>query len=152
MRMCAQYRNTTNSNGNQVCPAFCRIQWERTSFVRYEDIVVDRPPTITKCSDDPRRDTCSVHPHREIHGSFMVTYRYLLTSTFPSCMMSFLSFSIGWWDVILQVQDVSFLKVMEVKWSLFNLFFRMVFILGLRNESCSQLPLSVWTDGRHANL
>ncbi len=71
MRMCAQHRNTTNSNGNQVCPVFCRTQWECTSFVRYEDNTVDRPPTITKWSDDPRRDTCSVDRRREMHGSFL---------------------------------------------------------------------------------
>ncbi len=32
MRMCVQHRNTTNSNGNQVCQAFCRTL--RVHFVR----------------------------------------------------------------------------------------------------------------------
>ena len=94
MRMCAQHRNTTNSNGNQVCPAFFRTHWECTSFVRYEDITVDRPPTITKWSDDPRWDTGSVDHHQEMHGSCLTTLCYLLKSTFLPYMMSFELFTI----------------------------------------------------------
>ena len=69
MRMCAQHRNTTNSNGNQVCRAFCRTQWESNSIVRYGGSAVDRRPTITNCSDDRCRHTLSVDHRRENHGS-----------------------------------------------------------------------------------
>jgi hypothetical protein len=53
-------RKTTNSHGNQVCHVFCRTQWVRILFVRYEDSGVHVAPNITQSSDDHRRDTSSV--------------------------------------------------------------------------------------------
>ncbi len=80
-------RNSVNSNGNQVCRAFCRTQWEHILFVCYEGSGVDLAPNITQSSDDHRRDTLSVDRLREIHGDLHSTHGYLLLFTFPPSML-----------------------------------------------------------------
>ncbi len=62
----------------------------RPHFVRpYEGSGLGLPLNITHYSDGRYRDTFSVDYRREIHGSLLVTYRYLLLSTFPPTMMCF---------------------------------------------------------------
>jgi hypothetical protein len=86
VRLNAQHRKTTTSNGNQVCRVFSRTQWEHILFVCYETSGFDLAPNITQSSDDRQRDPWSVDHRREIHGSLEGTHGYLLVFTFPPSM------------------------------------------------------------------
>jgi len=143
MRMCAQHRHTTNSNGNQVCPVFCRTQWECTSFVRYEDSAVDRPPTIPKCSDDARRDiSLSIATEK----CTVVWWQHSVTCRRPPslpCMVGFCAFRIVFTFGGTQFSSFSrdfFLKSHGSEMQSVQFVFPMVVILGLRNEFCSEWP------------
>ena len=85
VRLHAPHRKTTNSNGNQVCRAFCRPQWESSLFVCYQGSG-DHLAPITQSSDDLHRDTLSVDHRWETHGILHAPYACLLLFTLPpSC-------------------------------------------------------------------
>ncbi len=86
VRLNAQHRKTTNSNGHQVCRVFSRTQWERILFVCYETSEFDLAPNITQSFDDQHRDPWSVDHRWEIHGSLESTHGYLFVFTFPPSM------------------------------------------------------------------